>query len=144
MATAYTGSITYSKNGKRERIVLTNVPTFWALQVFAAALYPLTTAGICGISWTATTDPEFYEKTGEVSDVAWYVRIKMRQVNPPPGYYRALKLLDLPAPDHSNFTNIPGVGYRLNDAQGEVVATAYSVLTGEQWEFEEGWICGGK
>jgi hypothetical protein len=143
MATAYTGSITYIRNGKRERIVLTSVPSLPALQTFAAAMYPLTTAGICAISFTASTDPEFFEKTGELSDVAWYLRVKLRQVNPPEGFDRALKLLDLPAPDHSNFTNVPGVGYRLNDAKGQDIATAYSTLTGEIWQFEEGWICGG-
>ena len=123
--------------------MLTNVPTFQALQTFAAALYPFTTAGICGISWTVSTDPELFEKTGELSDVSWYLRVKLRQINPPPGHDRALKLLDIPAPDHDNFDNVPGVGYRLHDAQGETIATAYSALTGEQWEFEEGWICGG-
>lgn len=144
MAIAYTGSITYLRNGVRERIVLTKVPSLPALQVFAQNLYTLTTAGICGISFTATTDPELYEKTGEISDVSWYLRVKMRQMNPPPGSDRALKLLDLPAPDHTNFTNIPGVGYRLNDLDGEFIAAAYSALTDEPWEFEEGWICGGK
>jgi hypothetical protein len=141
---AYTGSITYLRDGKRERIVLTQVPTLPALQTFAQAMYALTTAGICAISFTVSTDPELYEKTGDVSDVSWYLRAKLRQVNPPAGHDPALKLLDIPAPDHSNFTNIPGVGYRLNDTPGEQIATAYSTLTGEQWQFEEGWICGGK
>jgi hypothetical protein len=145
MATTYTGSITYLRNGKRERIVLTTVPTFQALQTFAAALYPLTTAGICAISWTSSTDPELYEKTGDISEVSWYLRVKLRQVNPPPGHDRAMKLLDIPAPAYDgNFENLPGVGYRLNQAKGESIATAYSALTGEQWQFEEGWICGGK
>lgn len=144
MATAYTGSLTYLRDGKRERIVLTSVPTFQALQTFAEVLYPLTTAGICGISWTVSADPELSEKSGEVADVSWYARVKLRQVNPPPGHDARLKLLDIPAPDHSNFTAIPGVGYRLNDSIGKNIATAYSDLTGEQWRFEEGWICGGK
>lgn len=144
MATSYTGSITYLKNGKRERIVLTQVPSLPALQVFASALYPLTTAGICAISFTASTDPELYEKTGDVADVAWYLRVKMRQANPPQGHDPALKLLDIPAPDSSHFDSIQGVGYRLQTAYGNTVAAAYTALTGETWNFEEGWICGGK
>lgn len=144
MGTAYTGSLTYLRDGKRERIVLTSVPTFQALQAFAAAMYSLTTAGICSISWTVSVDPELPEKSGELSDVAWYLRVKLRQVNPPPGHDSRLKLLDLPAPDHLNFTAIPGVGYRLKDPEGEIIATAYSALTGEAWRFEEGWVCGGK
>lgn len=124
--------------------MLTLVPSLPALQTFAQAVYALTTAGICAISFTATTDPELYEKTGEISDVSWYLRVKLRQMNPPPGADRALKLLDIPAPDHTHFTNVPGVGYRLNDPEGEAVAAAYSTLTAETWEFEEGWICGGR
>lgn len=143
MATIYTGSITYLRNGIRERIVLTKVPTFQALQTFAQALYTLTTAGICAVSWTSSTDPELYEKSGEFAEVAWYLRVKLREITPP-GSDRSLKLLDLPAPDHTNFDTIPGQGYRLKDAPGQFIATAYSALTGDNWQFEEGWICGGK
>lgn len=124
--------------------MLTSVPSLPALQAFAQAMYALTTAGICAISFTASTDPELYEKTGELADVTWYLRVKLRQMNPPSGFSPALKLLDIPAPDHSNFTNLPGVGYRLNDPVGVGIATAYSTLTGEDWQFEEGWICGGR
>lgn len=142
MSVTYCGSVTFLRNGCRERIVLTNVPTLSALQQFAQALYAWTTAGICAISFTASTDPELYEKSGDLQDVSFYLRVKLRQANPAPGHQAELKLLDIPAPDASNLDNIPGVGYRLYDAPGQAIAAAYSDLTGETWIFEDGKLCG--
>lgn len=143
MPIAYVGSITFLRNGKRERLTLTKAPTFAAVQALAQALYPYTTGGIPEISFTQLTDPELPEKSGDVADAAFALRVKLRWQNPPANTPRDVFLFDIPAPAMTNFDHIQERGYRLKTAAGETIAAAYSTFTGQTWAFEEGWLCGG-
>jgi hypothetical protein len=141
MAITYSGSITYLRNGKRVRIMLPKAPTFPAVQQLAAAVYPYTTAAIAEISFTQSTDPELYEKTGDIADADFILRVKMRWQNAPPTAVTRTIMFDLPAPDITFFDHLPERGYRLQRAPGDAIATAYSTFTGQSWIFEEGWLC---
>jgi hypothetical protein len=141
MATTYSGSITYLRNGQRVRIMLPKAPTFAAVQQFAAAVYPYTTAGICQISFTQSTDPELFEKSGDVENAEFMLRVKLRLRNPPPTATATIAMLDIPAPDSSYFDHITERGYRLQRPAGEAIAAAYSTFTGQTYTFEEGWLC---
>lgn len=143
MPVAYVGSITVLRNGKRERITLTKAPTFAAVQTFAQAMYPYTTGGICEISFTQATDPELPEKSGDLEDTAFQLRVKLRFTNPPANTDRQMHMLEIPAPDITHFDHLTERGYRLKSAAGQAIAAAYSTLTGQTWTFEEGWLCGG-
>lgn len=141
MTTTYSGSITYLRNGQRVRIMLPKAPTFAAVQQLAAAVYPYTTAAIAEISFTQSTDPELYEKSGDLADADFLLRVKLRWQNAPPTATARTAMLDVPAPDITHFEHIPDRGYRLLQSAGATIAAAYSTFTGQTYTFEEGWLC---
>ena len=127
------------RNGIREKQSLPYAPTPAKLQAFAQAIYALTTCGISLQAWTQTDDLTLSESSGEIADPGIMLRAKLQRTDDPTQY----KMYELPAPKLENFDHIQETGYRLKQAAGEILATAYSALTAQPWQFREGWLIGG-
>jgi hypothetical protein len=138
MPTRYSGTILFQQDQQKALVSLSYAPSFEAVQTFAAALHTLTTADIVDCSFTQAVDPELIGPGGEFEDTSFGAQFHFRHTNPmadvPTRDFR------LPAPQLSIFEHIPGRGYRIKQAHGEFVATAFSALMEEAYEFESGWL----
>jgi hypothetical protein len=137
---AYHGALTFERNGIFETILLSYCPTPVALQQFAQAIDPYTTAAITQQDWVQTDDLTLGEGSGQVDDPGVMLRAKLQNQASPSEY----KFFHLPAPVLTNFDHIENTGYRLQQTAGQAIATAYSTLTGVTWVFCEGWLIGKK
>lgn len=139
MPTTYSATILLeSSAGSEALITMSYAPTMQAVLDFAAALLPLTTASIIKCTFTASTDPQLFGSGGEVADTSFAAHFKFTRTDPTADV--RTQQFRLPAPKLSIFEHIPGRGYRVIPAFGDTLATAFSALRGETFEFDSGWM----
>ena len=138
MATSYTGTITFQIGSARHVMTLPKVGAFGKVQTFAQFLHQHSSAGISDMALIQSTDPELTEESGTYHDLGLILKVKLTRIN---NSQRETAWIRLPAPNATDLEHTAR-GYRLKPALGAAYADAYNALTGETWQFAEGWVTG--
>jgi hypothetical protein len=124
---------------QRASIDLSYAPSLAAIETFAAAAYPMTTAKIARISFIESNDlTSFPGLSEEIYDLEYAAHFKFRRLNPTNDVY--FRNFRLPAPRMEIFELIENTGYRIKTSYGETMATALSTLWGDPVQFDSGWL----
>lgn len=134
----YTGCVQFELGQQRETIYLNNVPGPVQLTAFLEVLKTFSNAGVRKY---ATTITEYLNEAGntiESEDIDEVLLVQLEYFNDD----QELRTftLPIPAPKRSLLELIEARGYRLPQADGDLIAQAYSTLTGESYTFRDAWL----
>ena len=132
------GIIQFDFGYQRESVHVRSVPNMTALQAWVDVIKQYSNAGVRKLS---VSDTVYLNEPGvnlTSQDVDSVLLIQFE-------YFDADAQLrtttfPIPAPDRSKLEFIDGRGYRLPASHGNVIAAAYSALTGTEFTFRDGWI----
>lgn len=132
------GIIQFDYGYQRESVHVRAVPSMEALTAFCAVIKQYSNAGIRKMAYTETT---FWNERGQdlpSQDVDAVLIVQFE-------YYDSDAQLrtttfPLPAPVRTKLEFIDGRGYRLPEADGNLIAEAYSAMTGTVVTYRDGWV----
>lgn len=140
MAIAKTGALSFKRGRYRTRAPIYTAVSLEAIQAFANTIQGLTDAAIYKATFVTTERVSGAENPNKgdfgLSDYA-NVRLR-RHIQIGSGDYREVHIF---APKMNILDHI-GNGYRLKKTIGDQIATAYSSMAGETFDYLEGWVAG--
>ena len=134
----YTGLVQWELGQQRETIYLNNVPGAAQLTAFLEVLKTFTNAGVRKYATTITEYLNEAGNTTESEDIDEVLLVQLEYFNDDSEL--CTFTLPIPAPVRSRLELIEARGYRLPQADGDLIAQAYSTLTGESYSFRDAWL----
>lgn len=138
MAKKYTGLVQFELGQQRETIYFEKVPTAQHLTTFLEVLKTFTNAGVRKYATTITEYLNEAGNTTESEDIDEVLLVQLEYFDDDHELHTFT--LPIPAPDRSRLELIEARGYRLPQADGDLIAQAYSTLTGESYTFRDAWL----
>lgn len=134
------GIIQFDYGYQRESIFVPVVRSHADLTTFTDAIKRFSNAGIRKI---ASVHTEYFNESGSAlisHDVDVVLLVLLRYIDA--DKQERTTTLAIPAPKRDLLVFKDGRGYRLPEAQGRIIATAYTTLTGRDHTFLDGWVLG--
>lgn len=134
----YTGLVQFELGQQRETIYFEKIPGAVQLTAFLSVLKTFTNAGVRKYATTTTEYLNEAGNTSESEDIDEVLLVQLEYLDED-SLLRTFTL-PIPAPVRSRLELIEARGYRLPQADGDLIAQAYSTLTGESYSFRDAWL----
>jgi hypothetical protein len=114
-----------------------------ALNAFAAAIQVYSGAELDSVGFVSTDHPHLLGNLSTFTEITWKARVNLKR-SPLEGDSTDYRQVVIVAPVKSmcEYDHARG-NYKVKDAAGQAIATAYSALTGITYVFKDGYLCSG-
>jgi len=132
------GLIQWDFGYQRETTFLRDVPSIEALQQFVGVVKAYSNAGIRKYAFVQPCYVHEHGQDAASQDTDAVLLIELEYFDA--DHVLCTMTLPLPAPKRDMLVLFEGRGYRLPREHGEIIAAAYSLLTGEDYTYRDGWV----